>query len=188
MIRACGFVRSKSLSAVQILVLWGCGNAADNYWQRLEGRTNRSISTRSSLPRWHDISENFAGLGESWRRGQCSTPGLRHTTTRRTSRRPEAGSMVVETGSAPISGAGQETYRLSADGLDQGRGGSKLVRVAARMSRGRAAPGYFSRRINCRPAFVVSSFASSVPSPSGFAALKRCSTAARYSSFVRVPS
>jgi hypothetical protein len=32
--------------------------------------------------------------------------------------------MVVETGSAPISGAGQETYRLSADGLDQGEEGA----------------------------------------------------------------
>ncbi len=51
-----------------------------------------------------------------------------------------------------------------------------------------AAPGYFSRRTNCRPAFVASSFASNVPSRSGFAALKRCSTTARYSSLVRVPS
>jgi hypothetical protein len=92
MIRACGFVRSKSLSAVQILVLWGCGNAADNYWQRLEGRTNRSISTRSSLPRWHDISENFAGSAKvggavSARRLDC---GTRPRGGQAVGRRPEA--------------------------------------------------------------------------------------------------
>lgn len=48
--------------------------------------------------------------------------------------------------------------------------------------------GYLSRRSRARPARDCSSFASSVPSLSGSAALKRCSTIARYSSSVRVPS
>nr|GAJ36815.1 hypothetical protein BDOA9_0160330 [Bradyrhizobium sp. DOA9] len=45
-----------------------------------------------------------------------------------------------------------------------------------------------SNRTSARPAREFSSFASSVPSLSGLAALKRCSTTDRYSSRVRVPS
>jgi hypothetical protein len=48
--------------------------------------------------------------------------------------------------------------------------------------------GYFNSRSSAFPAGVFSSLASSVPSLSGFAALKRCSTTARYSSKVSVPS
>ena len=48
---------------------------------------NRSISTGSSLPRLHDVSVRSAKVGV---RGQRSTPGWRHTTTRRTGRRPQA--------------------------------------------------------------------------------------------------
>ena len=47
---------------------------------------------------------------------------------------------------------------------------------------------YFSRRSNARPAEVRNSFASSVPSPSRLAALKRFSTTARYSSSETLPS
>ncbi|GKQ52765.1 hypothetical protein BRSPCE3_36200 [Bradyrhizobium sp. Ce-3] len=54
--------------------------------------------------------------------------------------------------------------------------------------RGSPASPYLSRRSRARPARDFSSFASSVPSLSGSAALKRCSTTARYSSSVRVPS
>jgi hypothetical protein len=49
-------------------------------------------------------------------------------------------------------------------------------------------PIYFSNRNRARPAFEFNSLASSVPSASEFAALKRCSTTARYSSSVSVPS
>ncbi len=45
-----------------------------------------------------------------------------------------------------------------------------------------------SKRSSARPARAFSSFASSVPSLSGLAALKRCSTTDRYSSSVSVPS
>src|SRR5262249_53343258 len=48
--------------------------------------------------------------------------------------------------------------------------------------------GYCSNRKRARPARVLNSLASSVPSLSGSAALKRCSTTARYSSLVSVPS
>ena len=47
---------------------------------------------------------------------------------------------------------------------------------------------YLSSRNSACPARVFSSLASKVPSLSGFAALKRCSTTARYSSAVSVPS
>jgi len=53
---------------------------------------------------------------------------------------------------------------------------------------GSPAGAYLSRRSSARPARDFSSFASSVPSLSGSAALKRCSTTARYSSSVKVPS
>src|SRR5271156_1681473 len=55
-------------------------------------------------------------------------------------------------------------------------------------SPGGTALAYFNSCSNFRPALVDSSFASSVPSLSEFAALKRCSTRARYSSLARVPS
>ena len=47
---------------------------------------------------------------------------------------------------------------------------------------------YRNNRRSALPAPVFNSLASKVPSLSGFAALKRCSTTARYSSAVSVPS
>ena len=47
---------------------------------------------------------------------------------------------------------------------------------------------YLNNRKSAFPAGVLSSFASRVPSLSGFAELKRCSTTARYSSIVSVQS
>jgi ATP-dependent DNA ligase len=47
---------------------------------------------------------------------------------------------------------------------------------------------YITRRSRLRPAGERSSLASSVPSLSGFAALKRFSTSAIYSSWLSVPS
>src|ERR1700675_2357034 len=61
----------------------------------------------------------------------------------------------------------------------------KLYRLSKMVPRG---SDHFRSRRRLRPAFVASSFASRVPSLSGFAALKRCSTTDRYSSFVSVPS
>lgn len=54
--------------------------------------------------------------------------------------------------------------------------------------RSSALAAYLSKRSSARPARDFNSFASSVPSLSGSAALNRCSTTARYSSSVSVPS
>ena len=63
----------------------------------------------------------------------------------------------------------------------------EIFTIARRLADGNAS-SYFSKRNRARPAFEFSSLASSVPSASAFAALKRCSTTARYSSCVSVPS
>jgi len=56
------------------------------------------------------------------------------------------------------------------------------------LSNARIANRYLNNFRSARPARVFNSLASRVPSLSGFAALKRCSTTARYSSAVSVPS
>jgi hypothetical protein len=60
--------------------------------------------------------------------------------------------------------------------------------IAKSLSERRGACGYFSNRNSALPAALFSSLASSVPSLSGSAAWKRCSTTAAYSSAVSVPS
>ena len=62
-----------------------------------------------------------------------------------------------------------------------------LTQVPGQIAR-RKNRAYFINRNNARPAGVFNSLASNVPSPSGSVALKRCSTTARYSSMVNVPS
>ena len=87
---------------------------------------------------------------------------------------------------------GPDLSRRKVDRANSSTLGAGIGRVAVTAafiwSKRRDCAAYFSNRINFRPALVDSSFASSVPSLSEFAALKRCSTRARYSSLVRVPS